>query len=219
MKVKLCAIQCEADIAAVVDSGADYAGFLVGQSHASNDFITVDKARSLVKMLPDHVTPILVTHFTEPRQIEELCSEARIRTIQLHGNCSPEQISELRRLKDGLFLIHVLHVGETALDAEYNRYSDVVDAFLLDSADLSRDMVGGTGLTHDWAKSADFVRRSAKPVFLAGGLHANNVGDAVTAVRPFAVDVNSGVKGIDGKRDAVRCLAFVQNARQSSLSA
>lgn len=216
MKVKLCAVKSEADIEAVIESGADYAGFLVGQSHVSSDFVSPETAHRLSGLLPSSINPIIVTHFSQPKEIAGLIEQTGITTIQLHGNSSPDQIRQLREQIAGLFLVHVLHVGSDSLCSEHDRYCDVVDAFLLDSADSSRGMVGGTGLTHDWSISADFVAYSSKPVFLAGGLNPGNVASAIAAVKPAGVDVNSGVKAESGERDSLLCSQFVFNAHHSS---
>ncbi len=88
-----------------------------------------------------------------------------------------------------------------------------MDGFVADSCNPAKGQVGGTGLTHDWRISAELVERSAKPLWLAGGLTPNNVAAAIEQVKPWGVDVNSGVKGPDGFKHPQRPQAFIQAAK------
>jgi len=89
-----------------------------------------------------------------------------------------------------------------------------VDAILLDSR--TPDRIGGTGVTHDWTISREIVRRCPIPVVLAGGLTPENVAEAIAAVRPYGVDVNSGVDGKDGHKEASKVAQFIQRASVSA---
>lgn len=93
-------------------------------------------------------------------------------------------------------------------------FESVVDAFILDTQDLSNDKIGGTGLTHDWNISSEVVREVSRPVILAGGLTPENVADAIKIVKPFGVDANSGLKDSDGFKDNVKVINFVYRAKQ-----
>jgi phosphoribosylanthranilate isomerase len=104
--------------------------------------------------------------------------------------------------------IQVIHVeDETCLDL-IGAYGSSVEAFLLDSGRPSRAELGGTGRTHDWSLSAAFVRRSPVPVFLAGGLTPKNVADALAQVRPFGIDVCTGVR-TGGRLDPAKLASFI----------
>ena len=105
----------------------------------------------------------------------------------------------------------VIHVGGEASIIEAIAESADADALLLDSGNqaLSVKELGGTGRTHDWSISAEIVRRVDKPVWLAGGLRPDNVAEAIRAVRPFGVDLCSGVR-TDGALDAGKLQAFMQ---------
>lgn len=110
----------------------------------------------------------------------------------------------------------MIHVeSESALDL-IDQYAPHVHAFLLDSGRPSLPVpeYGGTGRTHDWSVSAEFVRRSPLPVFLAGGLSASNVGEAIRTVRPFGVDLCSGVR-TEGRLDRDKLEAFVDAVRRA----
>jgi len=220
MRVKLCGIRQEKDLAAVVDADADAAGFLVGQLHASNDFILPSTAARLARQLPPYITPVLVTHLQRAAEIARLVAKTGITTVQLHGGV---RLGEVRKLRDNLplngKLILAVHVVDAALDPQPEEFYPLVDAILLDSRDRATGQVGGTGRIHDWEVSADLVRRCPRPVILAGGLNPGNVAQAIRAVRPFAVDANSGLKGEDGARDPETCRAFVALAKAAGTAA
>jgi phosphoribosylanthranilate isomerase len=99
------------------------------------------------------------------------------------------------------------------------RLTPLVDAFILDTTDAAEDRVGGTGLQHDWSLSRDLVAECAKPVILAGGLHAGNVTDAIRMVRPFGVDANSRLKDAAGHKDARKVAAYLTTAKRAFLNA
>ena len=214
MRVKICGIKNETELENAVNAGADAVGFLVGQRFPSGDFILPEKAARLTALLPPFVTPVLVTHLTEPDDILKIVEKTGILTIQLHGGSMPEQIAALRKsLGSAAKLITVLHVG--LLPDEVNPdpagFEVCSDAFLLDSFDSVSGKVGGTGKTHNWQNSARIVKSVHRPVILAGGLNPDNVTDAVRTVRPYAVDANSGLRPL-GELDAKTAAAFVQNA-------
>ncbi len=216
MRVKICGIKNETDLETAVNAGADAVGFLVGQRFPSQDFILPEKAARLTALLPPFVTPVLVTHLTEPREILELYEKTGITTIQLHGGSTPEQLSSLREyLGSSIKLIPAVHVGSLPDDAppdpDPNQYEPYADAFLLDSYDPATGKVGGTGKTHNWQLSARIAAAVRRPVILAGGLNPDNVAEAVRTVRPYAVDANTGLRPV-GVLDGKTAAAFVQNA-------
>ena len=221
MRVKICGIKDETELEIAVNAGADAAGFLVGQRFPSQDFILPEKAARLAALLPPFVTPVLVTHLTEPREILEIVKKTGITTIQLHGGSSPEQLPPLREyLGRTLKLIMTLRVGILPDDvspapAPYEPFSD---AFLLDSYDPASGKVGGTGKTHNWRNSVQAAASVRRPVILAGGLHPDNVIEAVRTVRPYAVDANSALRPF-GVLDAKIASAFVQNALRAFAAA
>ena len=214
MRVKICGIKNENELETAVNAGADAIGFLVGQRFPSQSFILPEKAARLASLLPPFVSPVLVTHLTEPADILEIVEKTGIFTVQLHGGSSPEQIKVLRRsLGNAAKLIAVLHVG--MLPDEVNPspagFEAVSDAFLADSFDPVSGKVGGTGKAHNWQNSARIVKSVHRPVILAGGLNPENVAEAVRIVRPYAVDANSALRPL-GELDSKIAAAFVQNA-------
>ena len=178
MRVKICGIKTEQDVEIAVKAGADALGFLVGQIHASHDFILPSTAARLVEMMPPYVVPILVTHLTDPGEILDLAEQTSILTIQLHGGSLPGEMKELREhLGSAGKLIYAAHVVNGTVSPSLEEYYDLADAVLLDSMDRESGKVGGTGMVHDWRLSALIARTSTCPVTLAGGLNPENVAE------------------------------------------
>jgi phosphoribosylanthranilate isomerase len=135
-------------------------------------------------------------------------------TIQLCDRLGDEDYPRLRAALPGVSLVQVVHVvDETAID-EAQAVAPSVDGILLDSGNPHslRKELGGTGRTHNWAISRRIVERVSKPVFLAGGLRASNVKEAIRVVQPYAVDVCSGVR-TNGRLDAAKLAAFFDAVR------
>jgi phosphoribosylanthranilate isomerase len=217
MRAKICGIRTEEDLKAAVESGADAVGFLLGQVHPSKDFILPGTAARLVRALPPWITPVIVTHLTEPDEILELSDRTGITTLQLHGGSSP---SEVQRVRDGLppagKVIVTIHPDSETDFVIFKDYYSLADAFLIDSFDRTTGRVGGTGKTNDWSLAAKFVGESPLPVILAGGLTPDNAAEAIRTVRPYGLDANSGLKNKEtGAVDPIRCKDFVAAVRNA----
>ena len=224
--VKICGVRRVVDALVAIKAGADEIGLLVGRRHASPDFISEETAAEIVSVCASMggVTPVLVTHLTDPAEVHALARRVGAKTIQVHSEMPPEGLAWLKK-QDANTSGTGAVAGEYRLRKSWHvfgpeslgygdAYRGVADAFLLDSANVATGQVGGTGKTHDWALSAEIVRRFAgTPVIVAGGLSADNVAEAVSQIRPAGVDANSGTKGADGFKDAARVRAFVQAAK------
>ena len=130
-------------------------------------------------------------------------------TVQLGDRLTDGTYQELRAALPGVHIVQVIHVtGEEALQ-EVQLVAPQVDGLVLDSGsrDLSHKQLGGTGQTHDWRISSRICRAVAVPVFLAGGLNPTNVADAIRQVRPYGVDLCTGVR-TDGRLDEDKVRAF-----------
>jgi phosphoribosylanthranilate isomerase len=214
MRVKICGIKNENDVQTVIKSDADAAGFLVGQVHASKDFILPSTAARLADSLPPYITPVLVTHLTDPEEIMELVMKTGITTVQLHGGSSVKDVKKLRDLMPlNSKLVLAAYIKNKRCTPELEEYYPFIDAVLLDSYNEEKGQVGGTGKIHDWELSSEIVAMSPLPVILAGGLNPSNVADAVRTVKPFAVDANSGLKDESDGRSLEKCIEFVRNAK------
>ena len=215
MRIKICGIRNETDLAAALSASPDAVGFLVGQVHPSPDFILACTARRLARSLPPFVQPWLVTHLSAPDEILDLADAAAVCNIQLHGESTPEDVAAIRNaLPPGAKLVRAVHPEPQDAFFEYADFVPSIDAFLIDTLNRKTGQVGGTGLTGNWLRAARFVQESPLPVILAGGLTPANVARAIERVRPYAVDVNTGVKTpADRTESAMLCRAFVKAAR------
>ncbi|MBC8011545.1 MAG: phosphoribosylanthranilate isomerase [Burkholderiales bacterium] len=214
-RVKICGIRRLQDARLAAEAGADAIGLLVGQKHPSGDFIEPETAAAIVALCPPFITPVLVTHVDDPVAVHALARDLGVSTIQIHSDMPPEDVSRLRALGGpGWKLLKALHVISEASLSAGDAYRELVDGFVLDSINTQTGQVGGTGLRTDQELSRRLVAHLAPlPVILAGGLHPDNVADAIAAVSPFGVDVNSGTKGPDGFKDPARIRAFVRAAK------
>lgn len=207
----MCAVRDLEDVAACVDGGADAVGVLVGVRHRADDAVDVDAAVRLLEAVPPYVGRYGVTHLSEPEDLVGLVARLPVDSLQLHDDVTPDTLRLLRRRFPYLQLVKALPVTDEV--PSWGRFADWVSAFVLDSVDPDHDRIGGTGLIHDWTISAAVADISPRPVILAGGLRADNVAEAIDIVRPWAVNVNSGVE-TDGCKDPVKVRAFVETTRR-----
>ncbi len=213
MWVKICGVRRKEDVDACLNAGADAAGFLVGQVHASDDFITVEEAKQLIDPLPMGLMPLVVTHLDRPADLIDIVKRTGAMGLQLHSEIRPADVAVIRKALPRVRILKSLHVEDIHSLVYAEPYLSSVDGFVLDTLDRPTGRVGGTGKTHDWDLSAEIVRRYKVPMLLAGGLTPENVARAIHLVKPYGVDVNSGVKGPDGYKDPKRIQRFVQAAK------
>ena len=210
MRVKICGTATFADLDCAVAAGADAVGFLMGITHVTQDAVTPETAAAMVATLPPFIVPVAVTHLTKPSDLIRIVELARCTTLQIQDVVTPDDIAEVREALPYLRIMKAVHVMDESAITTAKYFSDTADAILLDTR--TADRIGGTGITHDWNISAKIVKECSCPVILAGGLTPENVTEAIIRVRPYAVDVHTGVKK-NGVRDAERTRAFVTNAR------
>jgi phosphoribosylanthranilate isomerase len=213
VRVKICGITSFEELRMAEWAGAHAVGFLVGRLHASRDFLEPDHARDLARTVPPFLVPVLVTHVADGEEILALAARVPTAAVQLHSDLPARALQELRARLAPRKVIGKVSVEDESAIARSREIEGSVDAIVLDSRDRASDRVGGTGTTHDWSISARIVAASRVPVILAGGLTPENVAQAVRVVRPFAVDVNSGVETSDGRKDPSRLARFVAATR------
>jgi phosphoribosylanthranilate isomerase len=175
--------------------GADAIG-LVGQMPSGPGPIPDEDIRRIAAAVPPPVATFLLTSQQRAERIVEHHRRARTSTIQIVDELLDREYAVLRQALPGIKLVQVVHVtGEGSVD-EACELSEYVDAILLDSGNpsLAVKELGGTGRRHDWRLSRRIVEICEKPVFLAGGLNAENVPEAIGSVQPFGIDVCSGVR-------------------------
>jgi phosphoribosylanthranilate isomerase len=210
IKVKICGVRTPEDARKCVDAGADALGMLLAPSPRR---ITVSQAREIAEALPPTVRPVIVMVPSTAAEAITAARAIRPGAIQLQGDEPPEMVAEIKKALPGTCVVKAVHVGEGREMEKALAYEKVADAILLDTMSPNR---GGSGTTHDWAISKKIVASVRKPVILAGGLNPENVADAIRAVRPYAVDVASGVEGEGRVKDAALVEAFIANAKEAS---
>ena len=197
MFLKICGLTNEADAAHAVSAGATALGVIFAPS--SPRCVSADTARDIVEAVPAHV-PVVGVFVNAPlEEIVATVAHAGIRVVQLHGD-EPEHYAAALKLP----LLRAAGV-EVALD------SWPTATLLLDATSAARR--GGTGQRVDWQKAAAVASR--RKTVLAGGLTPDNVAEAIAAVRPFGVDVSSGVEASPGRKDRDKVSRFLANARKA----
>ena len=203
-RVKICGITRPEDAVVAADAGADAIGLVFAESPRR---VTVEQALAVVAALPPFVTPVALFVDEPLERILEVCYRLRVTAVQLSGDEPPALAEALAREK--LLVIKSFHVRSAADLEGIDAYP--AHACLLDSRVPGRR--GGTGVAFDWSLATQAV--TSKPVVLAGGLRPENVAEAVRQVRPYAVDVSSGVEAAPGVKDPERVRAFVRSAREA----
>jgi phosphoribosylanthranilate isomerase len=201
--VKICGITTEEDGLLAVAMGADAVGFVFAPSPRQ---IAVDHARDIARRLPPEVLTVGVFRDEAPQRVVDLCHRAALRCAQLHGRETAEDTAFVRQRVGAV--IKAFPAGSPALErvADYG-----ADAVLIDSH------APGSGEVFDWslAEGAPMGRR----VILAGGLTAQNVAEAIEVVRPWGVDVSSGVESSPGHKDPIKVRDFIRAAKAASRTA
>jgi phosphoribosylanthranilate isomerase len=193
---KICCISSLEEAQAAIFAGADALG-LVADMPSGPGVIDNELARTIAAMVPPPISTFLLTQRVRARDIADHVEHVGPGTVQVVSHIEPGEYPLLVKLLPAATRrVQVIHVeDETALDL-IAAYAPFVHAFLLDSGRPNAPVpeLGGTGRTHDWRVSARFVELSPRPVFLAGGLSAANVGEAIRTVRPYGLDLCSGVR-------------------------
>ncbi|MDI6888680.1 MAG: phosphoribosylanthranilate isomerase [Methanocellales archaeon] len=211
-KVKICGITNATDLGLAIECGADAIGFITDVPVDTPRKIDAATAASLSKKVPVFVTSVLVTMPKSADEAISLIKKVRPRAVQIHSDLAVKEIQYLREQMD-IPVIKTVGVSDFAgAISRINEVEDFADAILLDTVG---DGPGGTGTTHDWRISAEIVRRCSIPVILAGGLRPENVFQAVSIVKPYAVDVASGVE-TNGRKDASKLNAFIREVKRAS---
>ena len=204
--VKICGITNLDDALAAVDAGADALGF--NFYPRSPRYITAETARAIIERLPEVLTVgVFVNEALDA--VEKTASVAGVSALQLHGTESPEYCKALKgRHLIKVFAAHAEFAPDTVLDYD-------VQAIMLDAAD--KRTFGGTGKVSNWSIARQ-TRELFPRLFLAGGLSAENVGEAIEQVEPYAVDACSLLEVAPGRKDRAKVRNFVAAVREATRS-
>lgn len=206
--IKICCIGSVDEARLAIQCGASAIG-LVSNMPSGPGVISEELISQIAATIPAGIGSFLLT---SARDIETIIAQQRktgVNTIQLCGNLEPGAHLALRRAMPKVSLVQVVHVTGVESVREAVSVSRLVDAILLNSGNpaLPVKQLGGTGRRHDWDRSREIVSAVDVPVFLAGGLNAENVREAIGHVQPFGLDVCSGVRS-DGHLDDGKLRAF-----------
>ena len=208
LRVKICCIQNEQEAADAINFGAAAIG-LVGAMPSGPGPIPDEEIYKIAKSVPPPIATFLLTSEQSSQGIIEHHHRTKTNTIQIVDELAGREYAAIRDALPHVKLVQVIHVvGDESVD-EACELASHADAILLDSGNpnLAVKELGGTGRRHDWQLSRRIVETCGKPVFLAGGLNAGNVREAIDTVQPFGLDLCSGVR-TDGKLDLFKLEKF-----------
>ena len=213
IRLKVCCIAGVEEARLAVRHGASALG-LVSAMPSGPGVIPEARIREIAAAVPPGVASFLLTSKQSAAEIIDQQRRTRVNTLQLCDDLAEGSHTDLRAELPGVVLVQVIHVRSEDSIAEALAAAPHVDALLLDSGDKRAAVreLGGTGRVHDWSVSrsiSEAMDRMNKPVFLAGGLTPQNVARAVEAVRPYAVDVCSGLR-TEGRLDEEKLAAFTR---------
>lgn len=205
-RIKICGIRDEEALYAAIDAGADAVGFVFVE--ASPRSIRPERAFDLMGLLPPMVVSVGVFQDMDADQFGELEQICPVHHAQLHGEESAETVEAC-----GPDVIKAVRLGSPAFESDLARWDvdENVAAILIDGPNA------GSGEAIDWPALAGLTEHLSKPIFLAGGLTPETVALAVRTVRPYAVDVSSGVERTRGVKDAALIEAFCDAVRRADL--
>ena len=200
VKIKICGLTRDEDVRSAIAAGADAVGFVFTDSPRR---ISIDTAIRLMSYVPEDVLRVGLFLDQDRSEIARVVNSVPLDVLQFHGSeteteCSAFDLPWLKAV--------AMENAESVMQAERD-YPGAM-GLLLDSHTTGKR--GGSGKVFDWSLS----RLPAKPVWLAGGLNAENVGQAIRVVRPYAVDVSSGVEVAPGIKDALRIMTFIKAVRE-----
>lgn len=207
-RIKICCIQNEQEAVDAISFGAAAVG-LVGAMPSGPGPIGGEEIYRIARTVPPPIATFLLTSEQTSQGIIEHHGRTKTNTIQIVDELADRDYVAIRDALPHVKLVQVIHVvGDESVD-EACELAEHVDAILLDSGNpkLAIKELGGTGRRHDWQLSRKIVETCGKPVFLAGGLNAANVREAIDTVRPFGLDLCSGVR-TEGKLDLKKLEKF-----------
>lgn len=203
-RVKICGITRIEDAMAASQAGADAIGFVFDSN--SPRYVSSDQALKISRAIPPYVTIVGLFVNAPPDKIEATLKRIPLDLLQFHGNETPDQCRRYNRP----YIKAIPMEASVNLHEKIRLYNDA-SGLLLDTHDMQ--VAGGSGLTFDWGRVPPDLK---KPVILAGGLTAENVGEAIRRARPYAVDVSSGVELTRGVKDAEKIANFIETVRKIS---
>ncbi|MFC1619801.1 phosphoribosylanthranilate isomerase [Candidatus Neomarinimicrobiota bacterium] len=217
-RLKVCCIASVEEAQLAIDYGAVAIG-LVSSMPSGPGVIPEELIGEIAVAVPPGIGTFLLTSSEDVDEIIAQQERCRVNTLQL---CNPLPVNDIEYLKQALpdvSMVPVIHVVDEDAIEQAKAMSQVAHALLLDSGNPNKRIkeLGGTGRTHDWSISRSIRESVSIPVFLAGGLHADNVGAAIRQVQPYGVDVCSGLR-TDDVLDEAKLTAFIRSMDAARMS-
>lgn len=206
-RVKICGITSIADARAACEAGADVLG--LNFYSKSPRAVSLARAIEIRAEIPAHVQVFGVFVNADPAAIMEVVRAARLDAVQLHGDEPSAAVAQMAEVAQ---VFKALRVGPDFSAAALEKYPDAF-GFLFDAAEGAPGQYGGTGRLADWGVAQQAVR--GHRIILAGGLTSENVAAAILQVRPYGVDVASGVESAPGAKDHAQLRDFIREARRA----
>ena len=209
-RIKVCCISSIEEAQLAIRAGVSALG-LVSEMPSGPGVLAWDTIAEIAAIVPPGIASFLLTSSQDAASIIAEQRMTKANTIQIVDELLDDEYQEIRTALPGIGIVQVIHVNDASALDEALRIAPNVDALLLDSGQphAATKTLGGTGNAHDWHVSADIVKKTNKPVYLAGGLKPENIQEAIRLVRPFGVDVCSGLR-VDNRLDSERLRLFCQ---------
>ncbi len=209
IQVKICCIKDIKEAQLALYNGASALGF-VSEMPSGPGVIEESMIRSIISEVPEHISSFLLSSKTNSRELIKQLEYTRANTLQIVDYVKENVYETLRKYNPSIKIVQVIHVLSESDIKKALKVSNYVDMLLLDSGNPNTKVktLGGTGLTHNWEISKRIVDEVKIPVFLAGGLNAANVKDAIEMVNPYGVDLCSGIR-TNGYLDENKLKAFM----------
>jgi phosphoribosylanthranilate isomerase len=216
-RIKICGITRPEDAHAAADAGTDAIGMVFyPQAKRCIDLAT---ARRIIAVLPPFVTPVGLFVDADRNEIESIAAELHLTHLQLHGHETPELVAQL----SGFTIIKSIPAHRRSLADQVTLWKNArlpqLRGLLMETPHTGQ--AGGSGVENDWAMIAEFARdglfAGGPPLIAAGGLNPENVGVVVRSLRPWAVDVSSGVEEAFGQKSPAKIRDFVAAVRDADL--
>lgn len=213
MWVKVCGTTSLEDALLATEAGANAVGFIFAQSARR---VTPAQVRLITPHLPAEIEKIGVFVDASLNELIAAVQDCGLTGVQLYSGCESDAASRLRERFSHLRILKVVHFQQ-GLEVELRiaNADGAIDAVLVDSR--TAKLLGGTGVPFDWKTARGKVAGSKLRIIVAGGLNPENVGEAIKVLKPWGVDVASGVESSPGKKDSDKVRAFIENARIAAL--
>jgi phosphoribosylanthranilate isomerase len=210
-RTKICCITTLEEARTAIEFGADALGF-VSEMPSGSGMISEDLIAEISSKVPPTVTTILLSSKQKTNDIVLQQQKSKCNAIQFCDRIEIDTYKELRGELPGVKFIQVIHIIDNKSINRAQAISSYVDGLLLDTGnpDLPQKILGGTGRTHDWNISKEIRSKVSVPIFLAGGLNPENVASAAKLVKPFCIDICSGVR-TDGVLDKDKLMKFFKS--------